>query len=113
MDAFGAGRSAPGRCRIRSQQPKGGNVLKKIITIGAALAVLGGAVVAWAAGNFNNYTATQTFKPSTAGTPTHPSPLTLAEHWTASGTSGRPAAPLIHIVAKNYGLKVDATDFKK
>lgn len=86
--------------------------MKKLITIGAALAVLGGGAVALAAGSFNTYTATQTFSPSAAGTAAKPSPLALTEHWKAHGTNGHPAAPLIKIVAKNYGLKVDSKDFK-
>lgn len=85
--------------------------MRRIVIIGSALAVLGGGAAAFAAGNFNNYTATQTFSPKSAGTAAKPSPLALTEHWTASGTGGHQAAPLIKIVAKNYGLKIDSKDF--
>jgi hypothetical protein len=76
------------------------------------LAVLAGGAAALAAGSFNTYTATQTFSPSAAGSSSKPSALAISEHWAAKGTNGHSAAPLIKIVAKNYGIKVDSKDFK-
>jgi hypothetical protein len=74
--------------------------------------MLGGGAAAVAAGSFNSYNATETFTPAVPGSPSHPVPGALAEHWIAKGTGGHPAAPLIKIVAKNYGLKIDSKDFK-
>jgi len=85
--------------------------LRRIIIIGTAVAVLCSAAVALAAGNFDTFTATSTFSPSTAGSETHPSLLTLTEHWTAKGSSGGNAAPLTKIVAKVYGLTYNGKDF--
>jgi hypothetical protein len=86
--------------------------LRRIIISGAALAVLVGAGVAIAASNdFNSYTATETFSPSAAGSPKHPSGLSIHELWNAKGLNGSNTAPLTRIVAKMYGIKTDAKDF--
>jgi hypothetical protein len=86
--------------------------LRRIITIGAALTVLVSAAVAVAAaGNFNSYTATESFSPAKAGTPAKPSAFTVAEHWTASGNNGHQTAPLTRIVAKIYGERTNGKDF--
>ena len=80
---------------------------------GTVLAVLGSAAVALAAGNFDTFTATATFKPSAAGSATHPSPFSMSEHWTAKGSSGGNAAPLTKIVAKVYGVQYNGKLFPK
>lgn len=85
--------------------------MKRFIMIGAALAVLGGVGAAYAASDFNTYTATYTFKPSKAGSVAKPSPYAEHEVWTAHGTNGHQTAPLKHIVVKTYGIKVDGKDF--
>jgi hypothetical protein len=80
--------------------------------IGAALAALGGAAVALAAGSFNTYKATQTFTPNHAGSKSKPAAFkTTVEDWKANGTSGRKAAPLIKIVAKIYGQVTNGKQF--
>lgn len=86
--------------------------MRRIITIGTAFVVLAGAAVALAAGgNFDTFGATQTFSPNTAGSNSHPVPLSVSEHWTAKGTTGGNAAPLTKIVARIYGLKYNGKDF--
>lgn len=86
--------------------------MRRIITTGATLAVLVGAAAAFAAASdFNSYTAKMTFTPSTAGSPAHPSPFAVAEHWTATGTHGHKTAPLTRIITKIYGESTDAKDF--
>lgn len=86
--------------------------MRRTIIIGAALAaLLGGGIAFAAAGDFNSYTASQTFSPNKAGTTSKPSPLGLTEHWLAKGTNGHNAAPLVRIVAKIYGMKTDGKDF--
>jgi len=88
--------------------------LRRIIISGAALAVLVGGGVAFAAANdFNSYTATQTFSPSSAGSPKHPVPISIHEVWHAKGNNGHNTAPLTRIVAKMYGVKTDGKDFPK
>ena len=85
--------------------------MRRIIIIGAALAVLGGAATAFAAGSFNSYNAIQSFSPLGAGSTAKPNPIGISESWTAKGTNGHPAAPLTKIVAKIYGLKTNGADF--
>jgi hypothetical protein len=80
--------------------------------IGTAVAVLLGAAVAYAAGSFNTYTASESFSPSAAGSAKKPSALSIHETWVAKGTNGHPTAPLTKIVAKIYGMKTDGKDFK-
>ena len=85
--------------------------MKRTIIIGAALAVLAGGGIAFAAGDFNSYTATQTFSPAAAGSKAHPSPFGTSEHWVAKGTNGANTAPLIKVVAKVYGEVTNGKDF--
>lgn len=85
--------------------------MRRIIIIGTAFAVLTGGGVALAAGNFDTFSATQTFSPNHAGSKAKPSPLGISEHWTAKGSTGGNAAPLTKIVAKIYGLKYNGKDF--
>jgi hypothetical protein len=88
--------------------------LRRIIITGtAALAVLVGAAVALAAGNFNTYKATETFSPNAAGSTKKPAAFkSITEDWKVKGVS-RPAGPLTKIVAKNYGMKTNGQDFPK
>jgi hypothetical protein len=86
--------------------------LRRIIVIGTALLALAGAAVAFAAnGNFDKFTAKETFKPAVAGSTAKPSPLSIAEHWTASGNPSGNAAPLTKIVAKAYGIQYNGKHF--
>ena len=73
--------------------------------------MLGGAAAAFAAGSFNTYTATESFSPLGAGSASKPVPLGITEKWAAKGTNGHPAAPLIKIVSKAYGLQTNYKDF--
>jgi hypothetical protein len=88
--------------------------LRRIITIGMAVAMLVGAGAAYAASSdFDSFTAALTFSPAKAGSTSHPSPFTMTELWTASSKNQNNAAPLIHIVQKVYGVKYDTKDFPK
>jgi hypothetical protein len=100
--------------------------LRRIITIGTALAVLVGTAVAFAATNdFNSYKATEQFckttptvqsttcAPSAAGSKQKLAPFGAHELWQANGTHGHKTAPLTDIVAKVYGEVTDAKDFPK
>jgi hypothetical protein len=79
---------------------------------GTVLALLAGGAIALAAGNFNTYKATETFTPNHAGSKSKPAAFSaIAENWSAGGTHGRPAAPLIKIVAKNYGMVTNGKQF--
>lgn len=83
-----------------------------IITGAAALVVLSGAAVAFAAGNFNTYKATEVFSPNAAGSAAKPAPFkSIVEDWKVHGTNGTPAGPLTRIVAKNYGMKTNGGAF--
>ncbi|HZU61176.1 MAG TPA: hypothetical protein VE983_09430 [Solirubrobacteraceae bacterium] len=85
--------------------------MRRIIVVATLLAAMGGAAVAFAAGNFDKFTAKETFKPNAAGSTSKPSPLGYAEHWTASGNPSGNAAPLTKIVAKAYGLQYNGSHF--
>jgi hypothetical protein len=86
--------------------------LRRILIISTALAVLLGVGVAYAASSdFDTFSASETFSPSKAGSAAKPSPFAMGEHWTAKSNNSNNAAPLIHIVAKTYGVKVDTKDF--
>ena len=88
--------------------------MRRIITIGTALAVLVGAGVAYAASSDpDTFTASLTFSPSKAGSAKKPSPFAMHEVWTAKSNNSNNAAPLTHIVQKVYGIKVDTKDFPK
>jgi hypothetical protein len=86
--------------------------LRRIIIAGAALAVLVGASVAFAASNVNTYSATLTFKPSKAGTSKKPVPLSFTENLAAANsTPGNRAAPLTDIKTTIYGVRSNAQHF--
>jgi hypothetical protein len=84
-----------------------------LIFIGTALAVLVGAAAAYAATNFDTFSATQTFTPNAAGSATHPSPLGSTEQWMAMGNPSGNAAPLTKVVAKTYGVVYNGGKFPK
>ena len=96
--------------------------MRRTITIGAALAVLAGTGVAFAAAGFNNYKATENFCKTTPSSPTVKTcapavakgPVSLTEHWQASGNSdsgNSNARPITKIVVKNYGVKTNGAAF--
>lgn len=85
--------------------------MRRIVIIGTMLAVLVSVGVAYAAGDFNSYSATATFFPRKAGSSTQPSPFAMHQVWTAKGNSGNEAGPLTRIVAKIYGVSGDGKDF--
>lgn len=88
--------------------------MKRIIIMGAAAAVLAGAVAAYAASSdFNSYTAKLTFSPGGAGSKAKPSAFAMHEVWDASGNNGDVTAPLTKIVYKIYGVTTNGKDFPK
>jgi hypothetical protein len=82
-----------------------------LVGVGVAVGVIAPAVIA--AGNFDTFTAKQTFSPNAAGSARHPVPLGFNEHWTAKGNPSGTAAPLTKIVAKVYGLQYNGGKFPK
>jgi len=91
---------------IYNQPVKGGD-LRRIIIAGAALVVLGGAGVAFAATNFNNYKGSKLAITAAKGTKKHPVPLGMIETLHAGAPAGDRAAPLTNIKVKIYGVKLD------
>jgi hypothetical protein len=78
--------------------------LRRIVVIATALAVLVGAVSAYAASSgLNTYTAKIGFSPNKAK-----SALGFTENYTAAGNNGNRTAPLTDIKTKIYGLTVNA-----
>jgi hypothetical protein len=83
------------------------SLLRRIVVIATALAVLGAAVSAYAAtSGLNAYTAKLKFSPNKAV-----GSLGFNQTYTAGGTSGNRTAPLTDIKTKIYGLKTDGKDF--
>lgn len=83
-------------------------MLRRIIIIGTALAILAGATAAWAASDPNTYSGKVSVAPTKAGS-SH-KPVTVG--WTqtinvSSAQSGHNAAPLKDIYTKIYGFKVN------
>jgi hypothetical protein len=88
--------------------------LRRVITIGTALAVLVGAAAAYAAsGSFNTYAAPLKITSKGAGSKASPAPLKLEDIYNASGTNGNRAAPLTDIKTTIYGMVADGKDFPK
>lgn len=99
--------------------------MRRTIMIGTALAVLAGAGVAFAASQFNSYKATENFckstpaspmttscAPAAAGSVSHPAPVSISEHWKATGSQGNSnARPITKVVVKQYGVKSNGQDF--
>jgi hypothetical protein len=86
--------------------------LRRIVVIATALAVLVGAVSAYAAGSgLNTYSAKIGFAPNKAGSGHAPSALGFTEKYTATGNNGNRTAPLTDIKTKIYGLVVNEKNF--
>jgi hypothetical protein len=86
--------------------------LRRIIIIGAALAVTVGVGVAYAAG-LNKYTAKVTFTSSKPGSTSKPVSIGYTETLSAANDdSTKLAAPLIDIKTTIYGLRSNLKDFK-
>jgi hypothetical protein len=86
--------------------------LRRIVVIATALAVLVGAVSAYAAtSGFNTYTAKVNFSPNKAGGNKAPAATAFTEHYLAGGTNGNRTAPLTDIKTKLYGVRVNAKGF--
>jgi hypothetical protein len=86
--------------------------LRRIVVVATALAVLIGAVSAYAAtSGFNSYTAHLKFSPNKAGSAKAPVPGGFTQKYVADGTGGNRTAPLTDIKTKVYGLVYDGKDF--
>jgi hypothetical protein len=86
--------------------------LRRIIILGAAVAVLAAASIAVAAANVNSYSASIAFKPTKAGSKHKPVSVGFTETYTAANnTAGNRAAPLINITTKIYGLINNGSKF--
>jgi hypothetical protein len=79
--------------------------LRRLVVIATALAVLIGAVSAYAAtSGLNTYTAKLSFSPNKAGSGKAPSAISFTEKYTAGGNNGNRTAPLTDIKTTIYGL---------
>jgi hypothetical protein len=101
--------------------------LRRTIIIGTAFAVLAGAGIALAGAQFNSYKAPENFCKSTpskptattcaaaaAGTASKPAPVSVSEHWKASGVgTNKRARPITKVVVTEYGVKSNGGDFPK
>ncbi|HYB27795.1 MAG TPA: hypothetical protein VEF89_14345 [Solirubrobacteraceae bacterium] len=86
--------------------------MRRLVVMATALAVLVGAVSAYAASSgFNTYTAKLSFSPNKAGSSTAPSALGWTEVLGANGTAGNRTAPLTDIKTTFYGLTSNGKDF--
>ena len=85
--------------------------MRRIIIIGAALAVLVGAAAAYATTYYNSYTAKLSFSPSKAGSAKAPSPFKMEQILTAAGQGGNRAAPLTDIKTTIYGVVANGGAF--
>jgi hypothetical protein len=86
--------------------------LRRIVVTATALAVLCGAVSAYAAtGGFNSYGAKYTFSPNKAGSSKAPIALRYLEKLTANGTAGNRTAPLTDIKTVVYGAVPNVKGF--
>ncbi|HZE05046.1 MAG TPA: hypothetical protein VE127_07475 [Solirubrobacteraceae bacterium] len=86
--------------------------MRRLVVIATALAVLVGAVSAYAAtGGLNAYTAKIKFSPNKAGKGKAPAAIAFTEHYKADGTNGNRTAPLTGIKTKVYGIHVNPKGF--
>jgi hypothetical protein len=86
--------------------------LRRIVVIATALAVLAGAVSAYAAtSGFNTYGAKINFAPNKAGSKKAPAAIAFTEKYVAGGTNGNRTAPLTNIKTTIYGMAVNAKGF--
>jgi len=79
--------------------------LRRLVTLGTAIAVLVGATAAYAA--FNSYTGSNLAITKAAGTKAKPATLGMVETLKASAPAGDRAAPLTNIKLTIYGVKLD------
>lgn len=93
-------------------QTKRRSQLRRIVVVATALAVLIGAVSAYAAtSGFNSYTAHLKLSPNKTGSATAPAAGAFNENYGANGTNGNRTAPLTDIKTTVYGLVADGKDF--
>lgn len=86
--------------------------MRRLVVIATALAVLAGAVSAYAAtSGFNTYGAKINFAPNKAGSKKAPSAISFTEKYVAGGTNGNRTAPLTNIKTTIYGLAVNTKGF--
>ena len=86
--------------------------MRRIVVIATALAVLVGAVSAYAAtGGFNTYTASIKFSPNKAGSKKAPAAIAFTEKYVANGTGGNRTAPLTNIKTMLYGVVASGKGF--
>jgi hypothetical protein len=86
--------------------------LRRLVVIATALAVLVGAVTAYAATTgLNTYTASLKFSPNKAGTKAAPAAIGFTETYVANGTNGNRTAPLTDIKTVLYGGTSNAKGF--
>ena len=86
--------------------------MRRLVVIATALAVLAGAVSAYAAtGGFNTYTAKIAFAPNKAGSGKAPAAIGFTEQYVAGGTAGNRTAPLTDITTKLYGVTSNPKSF--
>ncbi len=99
--------------RLCLQQPKRRSLLRRLVVIATALAVLIAAASAFAAtGGLNSYTATLKFSPNKAGSGAAPSAIGWTQKYSAlNANSADRTAPLTDIKTTIYGLKSDGKDF--
>jgi hypothetical protein len=98
--------------RLCLQQTKRRSLLRRLVVIATALAVLIAAASAFAAtGGLNSYTATLKFSPNKAGSGKAPSAIGWTQSYVAGGTNGNRTAPLTDIKTTVYGVKSDGKDF--
>lgn len=98
--------------RLCLQQPKRRSLLRRLVVIATALAVLAVAASAFAAtGGLNTYTATLKFSPNKAGSGKAPSAIGFTEKYTADGTNGNRTAPLTDIKTTVYGVVSNGKSF--
>ncbi|MGN6868235.1 MAG: hypothetical protein ACTHMY_07520 [Solirubrobacteraceae bacterium] len=86
--------------------------MRRIVVIATALAVLVGAVTAYAAtGGLNTYTAKIQFAPNKAGSKKAPANIAFTERYVANGTNGNRTAPLTDVKTTIYGMTANAKGF--
>lgn len=86
--------------------------MRRIVVIATALAVLAGAVSAYAAtSGFNTYGAKINFAPNKAGSKKAPAAFGFTEKYVANGTNGNRTAPLTDIKTTLYGVVASSKGF--
>jgi hypothetical protein len=87
--------------------------LRRLVVIATALAVLVGAVTAYAdTTGLNDYTGSNVkLSPNKAGSSAAPSATGFTENYVANGTNGNRTAPLTDIKTTVYGLTTNGKDF--